>query len=70
MLSRDRLDIVYGSRNVFIHVGGNSIRNKEKTFKWSEILLVKYKELLVKAREMGKLLFKRDVYVKLLIKRK
>ena len=51
---KDRLDIVHGSRDVIIHVGRNSIRNKDGTFERSEILLEKYKELLVKARKMGK----------------
>ena len=35
-------------------MGGNSIRNKERTFERSEISLKKYKELLVRAREMGR----------------
>ena len=47
---KDRLDIVHGSRDVIIHVGGNSIRNMDGTFERSEILLKKYKEFL----ELGK----------------
>ena len=39
---------------VIIHVGGNSIRNKDETFERSEILLKKYRELLFRAKEIGK----------------
>ena len=49
---KDRLDMVHGSRDVIIHVGEN--RNKYEMFEKSEILLRKYKDLLVRVREMGK----------------
>ena len=51
---KDRLEVVHGSRDVIIHVEGNNIRNKDGMFERSEILFRKYKELLVRAREMGK----------------
>ena len=44
----------HGFRDVIIHVGGNSIRNKDRTFERLEILLKKYKKPLVRARKMGK----------------
>ena len=46
------LYMVHGSRDVIIHVGEN--RNKYEMFEKSEILLRKYKDLLVRVREMGK----------------
>ena len=45
---------MHESRDVIIHVGGNSIRNKDGKFERSEILLKKYKDLLVRTREIGK----------------
>ena len=48
------LDIVHGSRDAIINVGGNSIRNKDGTFERSKILLKKCKELLVRSKEIGK----------------
>ena len=37
-----------------MHVGGNSIINRDGTFERSEILLKKYWELLVRAKEIEK----------------
>ena len=51
---KDRLEVAHGSREVIIHVGRNSIRNRYGMFEWSEILLKKYRELLVRAKEIGK----------------
>ena len=61
---KDRLDL-HKARNVIVHVGGNSIRNKDGTFERSEILLKKYKELLVRAREMGKKLWVASILTRL-----
>ena len=35
-------------------MGGNSIRNRDGTFERSEVLLKIYRELLVRAKEIGK----------------
>ena len=35
-------------------MGGNNIRNRDGTFERSEVLLKKYRELLVRAKEIGK----------------
>ena len=43
-----------GFREVILHVGRNSIRSMDETFEKSEILLNKFKELLVRGKEMGK----------------
>ena len=45
---------MHRSQDVIIHVEGNNIRNKDRISERSEILLKKYKELLVTAREMEK----------------
>ena len=49
-----RLELADGSRGIIIHVGGNSIRNRDGTFEMSEILLKKYREYLSRAKEIGK----------------
>ena len=51
---KDRLKVANESREVILHVGENSIRNRDGTFEMTEILLKKYKELLVRAKEIGK----------------
>ena len=51
---KDRLQVAHGSRVVIIHVGGNSIRNRDGKFERSEILLKKYRVLLIRAKEIGK----------------
>ena len=51
---KERLEVVHGSRDVIIHIGGNNIRKRDGTFERSEVLLKKYRELLARAREMGK----------------
>ena len=52
-----RLEVTHGSRKIIIHAGGNSIRNMNGMFQRSEILLKKYKELLIKGKEIGKIRF-------------
>ena len=47
---KDSLEVVRRSRGVIIHVG----KNRYITFEKSEILLKKYRELLVRAKEIGK----------------
>ena len=42
------------SKGVIILVGGNSIRNRDGTFERTEVLLKKYRELLVRANEIRK----------------
>ena len=49
---KDRLEVAHRSKGIIIHVGGNSIRNRDGTFERSEILLKKYWELLVRAKEI------------------
>ena len=51
---KGRLRVAQGSRGVIIHVGGNIIRNGDGTFERTEILLKKYRELLVRVKEIGK----------------
>ena len=51
---KDGLELTNSSKGVILHVGGNSIRNRDGTFERSEILLKKYRELLVSAKETGK----------------
>ena len=46
---KDRLEVANGSRGVIFHVGGNIIRSRDGTFERTEILLRKYRELLVRA---------------------
>ena len=50
---KDRLEVAHGSRGVIIHVGENSIRNRDGIER-SKILLKKYRELLIRAKEMEK----------------
>ena len=50
---KDGLEVAHGSREVIIHVGGSSIRNRDGTFERSEILLKKYRELLIRAKKIG-----------------
>ena len=47
---KDRLEVAHRSKGIIIHVGGNSIRNKDGTFEKSEILFKKYRGLLVRAK--------------------
>ena len=54
MILLKTLEIVNVSRRVIIHAGGNSIRNRNGTFERSEILLKKFRELLISAKEIGK----------------
>ena len=49
---KGRLEVIQGSRVVTIHVGRISIRNMNGMFERSEILLKKYRELLVRAQEI------------------
>ena len=49
---KDRLEVAQGSRIFILHVGRNSIRNRDETFERSETLLKKYRELLVRAKEI------------------
>ena len=51
---KDRLEVAHESRDVIIHVGGNKISNMDGTFERLEILLKKYRELLVIATDIGK----------------
>ena len=51
---KGRLEVANGSRGAILHVGGNSIRSRDETFERIEILLSKYRELLVRAKEIGK----------------
>ena len=50
----DKFNVVHRSKGVILYVGGNNIRNRNGMFEWSEVLLKKFKELLVRAKEMGK----------------
>ena len=54
MILLKTLEIAHGPRGVFIHVIGNIIRNRDGTFERSEILVKKYRELLVRAKKIGK----------------
>ena len=50
---RKRLDVVHGFRGViYIYIGGNSIRNGDGTFERSNVLLKKYKEFLIRVKEI------------------
>ena len=51
---KDILKVAYESRDFIIHVGGNNISNMDGTFERLEILLKKYRELLVIATDIGK----------------
>ena len=51
---KGRLEVANGSMGVILHVGGNSIRNRDGTFERTEGLLKKYRELLVRAKEIRK----------------
>ena len=55
-LIKDRLEVAYRSWGGTLHVRGNSIRNRGGTFERSEILLRKYMELLVRSKELGKII--------------
>ena len=48
---KGRLERANGSRGVILHVGGNSIRNRDGTFERTEVLLKRYRELLVKPKK-------------------
>ena len=50
LISLKTLEVVHGSREVIIHVRGNSIINRDGTFERPEILLKKHRELLVRAK--------------------
>ena len=43
-----------GLGGVILHVRGNSVRNRNGTFERTEVLLNKYRELLVRVKEIGK----------------
>ena len=47
----ERLEVANRSKGVILHVGGNSIRSRDGTFEGTEILLKKYRELLVRIRK-------------------
>ena len=52
---KDGLELTNSSKGVILHVGENSIRNRDGTFEGTErLLLKKYRELLVRAKEIGK----------------
>ena len=52
--SKFRIQVAHGSGGVIIHVGGDSIINRDETFERSEIILKKYRKLVVRTKEIRK----------------
>ena len=49
-----RLEVANGSRADIPHVGWDSDRNRDGTFEMTNVLLKKYRELLVRTKKIGK----------------
>ena len=51
---KNRSEVAHVFRGVIIHIGENSIRNRDGTFERSEILLNNYREFLIRAKGIRK----------------